>query len=220
MAYFEENLEKQIETPGGKLVQVFGDKENANVSVALVRMSKAKQGVRHYHDNITEIYFFAYGEGEIIINGNVNEVQKGDLFIIPPKNIHLIKAKTDMNFICICTPPWKEEHEFVTEEEINSGNIFKSNMLGNILKLSEKNEHVIKINLINNSTYIPSKDSLNYTKVYFIGKGNGKIIINDEIIDVFEGECYLVRPNDKVEIISKEELKFIEVNDIINYDIR
>ncbi|MBO5142935.1 MAG: hypothetical protein J6C46_08135 [Clostridia bacterium] len=53
--YIDDNKEKIQHTPGGTLCQVFGVNENANCSVALVTMDANSNGLKHYHDNITEI---------------------------------------------------------------------------------------------------------------------------------------------------------------------
>jgi len=74
MGYLEDNREKIISTPGGKLCQVFGAIEKANSSIALVKMFEKESGLYHYHDNITEIYVFSKGRGKIIINGIENEI--------------------------------------------------------------------------------------------------------------------------------------------------
>ena len=60
--YIDEHKNKIQETPGGKLCQVFGKTENASCSIALVEMDQNNNGVKHYHDNITEIYIFTKGK--------------------------------------------------------------------------------------------------------------------------------------------------------------
>ena len=74
--YIDEHKEKIQITPGGKLCQVFGKNEKASCSVALVNMDQNSKGIKHYHDNITEIYIFIKGKGKIIINENENEISK------------------------------------------------------------------------------------------------------------------------------------------------
>ena len=126
MGYLEDHKEKNQSTPGGELCQVFGALEKANASIALVKMFEGQKGEYHYHDNITETYVFSKGKGKIIINGVENEIFPGDIYEIPPRNGHLIIADSEMEFECICTPPWEEQHEFIIPEgEIISDSIIE-----------------------------------------------------------------------------------------------
>ena len=59
--YIEKHKAKIQKTPGGSLCQVFGNKEGAKCSIALVTMDENSNGLKHYHDNITEIYLFSKG---------------------------------------------------------------------------------------------------------------------------------------------------------------
>lgn len=210
--YIDDNKEKIQYTPGGTLCQVFGANEKANCSVALVTMDANSNGLKHYHDNITEIYVFNKGEGRIIINGNEHLVSNGDCFIIPPKNTHFIEAITQMEFVCICTPPWTPEHEFLADDNNNQNDVTKFMEYGLMQKLSDEENHKISRIKINKE-YNPDLKLHNFERVYYFIKGTGSIIIDGNKYEINQGNCFLVK-KDSVEIVIPEnELDFILVCD-------
>lgn len=212
--YVDMHKEKIQKTPGGTLCQVFGDKENAACSVALVMMEENSNGVMHYHDNITEIYLFSKGIGKIIINGNENIIKEGDCYIIPPNNIHYIKAETSMNFACICTPPWTEHHEFITDTYNVGKNLPKIIDNGIIEILGPEKEHNIKL-YETNSTFIPNNEMLKYNRVYYFISGTGKIIINDKEYYVEANHCYEINNKTPEQIIPDSKLKYVLICGLI-----
>lgn len=213
MGYLEENKEKNQSTPGGELCQVFGANEKANASVALVKMYAGERGVYHYHDNITETYVFSKGSGKIIINGIENEIIPGDIYEIPPKNGHLIVANSEMQFECICTPPWEEEHEFIIPE----GHIISSSVIGKKQdvdnNMSINNGGEISVRRLGKGTSIQNVVSNNQVEVYYFPIGRGKILINGFEKEIHEGECFLATPNSIVVIRAESDMIFSTVKD-------
>lgn len=210
--YIDDNKKKIQYTPGGTLCQVFGANENANCSVALVTMDANSNGLKHYHDNITEIYVFNKGEGRIIINGNEHLVSNGDCFIIPPKTVHFIKAITKMEFVCICTPPWTTDHEFVADDNNSQNDVTKSTEYGLMQKLSEVENHTIS-RLKINKEYKPNLKLHNFERVYYFIKGTGSIIIDGNKYEINQGNCFLVNKDSIEIVIPKNEVDFILVCD-------
>ncbi len=207
--YQVEHKEKITSAPGGKLCQVYGKLENAKCSIALVEMASSSSGVKHFHDNITEIYLFAKGNGQIIINDNINQINEGDIYIIPKGNVHFIKTNTNMKFACICTPPWEEKHEFIVEESKINNNIEKCNECGIIQMLSNQEENCIKIIELSNE-YIPNENEKKYLRVYYFISGEGILEANGERINIEPGMCFeFAFENEK--IINTNKLKFLLV---------
>ena len=212
--YIDDNKEKIQYTPGGTLCQVFGANEKASCSIALVTMDENSSGLKHYHDNITEIYVFNKGEGKIIINGNEHKVSNGDCFIIPPKTIHFIEAITRMEFVCICTPPWTPEHEFEADDNIRKNDITKCLEYGILQRLSEDTNHIVSRIKINNE-FEPNFETQNFVRVYYFIKGTGSITIDGVKNEISQGNCFLVNEA-STEIINPEsELDFILVCDVM-----
>ena len=212
MNYQELHKDKIQEVPGGTLCQVFGDKEKASCSVALVHMNENSNGVRHYHNDITEIYLFSKGKGSININGNINEINDGDCYIIPPNNIHYIESNEEMDFACICTPPWIESKEFAVNEEIQGENINKTEITGTLQKLSDKENHEIRLYETANE-FIPSDNMKNYKRVYYFITGEGIFKIDDKEYPIKPNICYEVNKETNEIIIPNTELKFVVVCD-------
>lgn len=210
--YIDDNKEKIQYTPGGTLCQVFGANEGASCSVALVTMNENSNGLKHYHDNITEIYVFNKGEGKIIINGNKHMVSNGDCFIIPPKTIHFIEAITQMEFVCICTPPWTPEHEFVTEDVADSTDIDKCLGYGALQKLSEENCHNV-FRIKSKDDFVPNYEMKKFVRVYYCINGTGTIIIDGIKYEIKQGDCFLVKEDSCETINPENELDFILVCD-------
>lgn len=200
MNYKEIHKEKIIPTPGGTLTQVFGSSEGASCSIALVTMEENGCGLNHYHDSITEVYIFSNGEGSIIINGNENKVTSGDIYIIPKNNVHYIKSKTEMNFCCICTPPWEEHLEHVVENNVLGENIskFTSDIISDNIYL-----YNIK------DIFKPTLKEMR--RVYYFIKGNGSINIDGKTYEVKEDTCIEVLKEQNEVITTKDELQFVVV---------
>lgn len=210
--YIDDNKEKIQYTPGGTLCQVFGANENASCSIALVTMDANSNGLKHYHDNITEIYVFNKGEGKIIINGNEHVVSNGDCFIIPHKTIHFIEAITQMDFVCICTPPWTPEHEFIADNILTKNNVEKHLEYGVLQKLSEDANHIVSRIKINNE-FKSNFETQNFVRVYYFIKGTGSITIDGIKHEINQGNCFLVNETSTEIITPKNELDFILVCD-------
>lgn len=66
----------------------------------------------------SEVYFILEGRGKIKINDELIEVESGDAVHIPPHSIQFIKniGNSDLKFICIVDPAWRQEDETILEE--------------------------------------------------------------------------------------------------------
>lgn len=209
--YIDAHQEKIIDTPGGKLCQVIGKNNNVSCSVALVNMDANSKGIKHFHDNITEIYIFTIGDGSIFINENENVINKGDCFIISPNTSHCIETKTNMSFLCICTPPWEEQHEFEINEIHSGKNILKNNDEGILQILSNDTDHNIKRIKINDE-FKPSLSMKKYTRIYYIINGTGIIKNSDEVVNIGPNDCFKFDIENEI-IVTNKELEFILICD-------
>lgn len=210
--YIEEHKEKIQQVPGGTLCQVFGEGEGAFCSVAIVTMEENGNGVKHFHKDITEMYLFSNGVGNIIINGHANQVKEGDCYIIPPNNVHYIEALTNMDFLCICTPPWTEEREFTVLNEVDGSNISKYENLGIIQKLSNEEGHNIGL-YETDEIFVPNESLKKYKRVYYLISGEAVIKINGIESTFLFGDCYEIDEYSNEEVIPKGKIKFALVCD-------
>ena len=211
--YIDTHQEKIIDTPGGKLCQVIGKDNKASCSVALVNMDAKSKGIKHFHDNITEIYIFTIGDGSIFINENENIINDGDCFIIPPNTSHYIETKTNMSFLCICTPPWEEQHEFEINEIHTGKNILKNNSEGILQILGNDTDHNIKRIKITDK-FTPNYNMKKYSRIYYIINGNGIIKNNEEVVNIGPNDCLKFDLENET-VVANKELEFILICDKI-----
>jgi mannose-6-phosphate isomerase-like protein (cupin superfamily) len=63
----------------------------------------------------SEVYYILEGEGKMSIEGETAIVGPGDTIYIPPTALQYIEntGATDLVFICIVDPAWREEDEIV-----------------------------------------------------------------------------------------------------------
>lgn len=209
--YIDLNKNKIVDIPGGKLCQVMGDDDGALCSIALVTMDANSKGIKHFHDNITEIYVFSKGNGSIVINENKNIINEGDCFILPPNNSHYIESKSNMNFICICTPPWKKDHEFEVKD-IHAGKNIESNNIEGILQVlgGNINQNIKRIKI--NNSFKPNESIRKYTRIYYIIAGTGVIKNGEETINIKPNNCLKLNFENEI-IFAKEKLDIILVCD-------
>ena len=61
----------------------------------------------------SEVYIILEGEGKVFIDDESKVLTVGDMVFIPPKAVQYIEniGSTDLKFICIVDPAWKEEEE-------------------------------------------------------------------------------------------------------------
>ena len=76
-----------------------------------------KPGLTTYLHSLTtsEVYYILEGKGEMQIDEEKQILEVGDTVYIPPNSKQCIKniLDTDLKFICIVDPAWKEEDEIV-----------------------------------------------------------------------------------------------------------
>jgi mannose-6-phosphate isomerase-like protein (cupin superfamily) len=63
----------------------------------------------------SEVYYIMEGEGVMHIDGEAGTVRPGSTVYIPPKTTQFIRnsGKTDIVFLCIVDPAWRQEDEEV-----------------------------------------------------------------------------------------------------------
>ncbi|MQR94591.1 sugar phosphate nucleotidyltransferase [Fictibacillus phosphorivorans] len=86
------------------------DEEQEVLTKRLV-INKNKYLSYHTHFYRHEVWTVIKGEGEFVINGEINRVRAGDILKIPPKAKHSIKAITDLEIIEIQSGPKLSEED-------------------------------------------------------------------------------------------------------------
>jgi mannose-6-phosphate isomerase-like protein (cupin superfamily) len=102
-------------TADGSTIRSILDRTNAPVekqSLAEARVPEGGATERHYHKLSEELYFLLKGEGTMEIDGESREVGPGDAILIPAGAWHQITAKSDLQFLCCCAPPYAHEDTY------------------------------------------------------------------------------------------------------------
>lgn len=84
-------------------------------SLALAKVKQGETTLAHKLKS-SEVYYILQGTGEMFINNEIEQVSARQVIYIPPNSMQRIKntGKTDLVFLCIVDPAWKQEDE---EEE-------------------------------------------------------------------------------------------------------
>lgn len=83
-------------------------------SLAHAKIPVGKASLAHQLKS-SETYYILEGKGEMHIDENVFNVQKDDVFLVPPNASQYLKntGNIDLVFLCIVEPYWQEEEEVI-----------------------------------------------------------------------------------------------------------
>lgn len=84
-----------------------------NFSIAHAILKPGESSLPHRMKSSVEIYFILEGKGLMHIEKEAEEVKVNQAVYIPPGSVQWIDniGNTDLKFLCIVNPPWKEEDE-------------------------------------------------------------------------------------------------------------
>lgn len=87
-------------------------------SLAHASLAEGESSLPHRLLNSAEIYFILEGKGEMHLNEETFMAEPGDTIYIPPDALQWIcnKGKSPLKFLCIVTPAWTAENEWVAEK--------------------------------------------------------------------------------------------------------
>jgi mannose-6-phosphate isomerase-like protein (cupin superfamily) len=82
-------------------------------SLAEATLTRGSATQRHHHKLTEEIYFFLEGGGAMEVDGERQEVGRGDAVLIPPGAWHtLVAGESGARFLCACAPPYSHEDTY------------------------------------------------------------------------------------------------------------
>jgi len=86
-------------------------------SIAHAILKPKKSSLPHKLKNSVEIYYILEGKGLMHIDGESAEVHQGHAIYIPPNSKQWIEniGDSDLKFLCIVQPPWRQEDEELCE---------------------------------------------------------------------------------------------------------
>ena len=97
-------------TKDGSTIREFH--HSALQSLAEASLAAGQSTQRHQHRETEEIYMLLRGEGELEVDGQSRRVSAGDAILIPAGAWHEITATSDLQFLCCCVPPYRDEDTF------------------------------------------------------------------------------------------------------------
>lgn len=70
---------------------------------------------KHYHKELTEVYFVLNGAIDVQLDGKVEHLKKGEMIMIFPNTNHEAwkTSKENAEILVICSPPWVEQDEIM-----------------------------------------------------------------------------------------------------------
>jgi len=119
------SIQKNSEIPsidgseGTKIKQYFHPHNTLNGITFSLAQFTIKQGKRSLHHKLqsSEIYYILEGTGIMTINNESFSVGKDDSAYVPPMSEQFIEntGASDLRFLCIVDPAWKEADEIILE---------------------------------------------------------------------------------------------------------
>lgn len=96
-----------------ELLHPKNDNIKMGCSIAHAVLEQGKASLPHKLKTSVEIYYILEGEARMHIDNESEEVKTGDAIYIPPGSVQWIEnlGKSYLKFLCVVTPPWKEENE-------------------------------------------------------------------------------------------------------------
>lgn len=109
-------LKYNIHNIGGELIKdnetyVLRDNKFLNNLVVSSTFLKPKQSTRgHTHAGQEEVYFFVDGAGRMELDGEIFDVRKGDVVLIPDGAFHRVHNPNDNPLYFVCVFDGKRNH--------------------------------------------------------------------------------------------------------------
>ena len=111
--------EKEFETEERCfIIEILNDPSHPNLSIARARVEPGETTVLHHLQGTHEYYYILEGEGQVELDRAYRRtVFKGDVVHIAPGMPQRITntSDTDLIFLCICTPRFRQESYNTTE---------------------------------------------------------------------------------------------------------
>ena len=108
-----------IANEGTKVAQYFhphNTLSGINYSMARFTLEPGKKSKLHKMKS-TEIYYILEGEAKLYVDNETINMEKDDSAYVPPMSKQFIEntGKTDLRFLCIVEPAWRQEDEILLE---------------------------------------------------------------------------------------------------------
>jgi len=87
--------------------------EGINMSVAYLELPPHASTVKHYHPNMTEIYYVIEGSAKLLLKDEIKEIFKNDIVLIEKNSIHQLSNHSNqvLHLLTVSSPAWAPDSE-------------------------------------------------------------------------------------------------------------
>ncbi len=98
-----------------EIIHPQNDDVNLDYSLAHASLKPGESSLPHQLKSQSELYIFLKGIGKITIDGESQNIKKGDIVLVPEGASQFVENQGDeaMGFLCIVSPPWQESDDLV-----------------------------------------------------------------------------------------------------------
>ena len=107
------SFEANDKTTLKEIIHPKNDGIELNYSLAQASLKIGESSVPHCLVNQTELYIFLEGKGKIVIGDEQQNIQKGDVVLVPKGADQHVEnqGNKELVFLCLVSPPWEESDD-------------------------------------------------------------------------------------------------------------
>lgn len=98
-----------VPCPCGTSTRILTSADGAPCSL---HVTSIRDSVRHYHRELTEVYYILEGLGKIELNGDWHDVEPGTVVWIEPGTRHRVVSEGGLKTIVVALPAFNPEDEW------------------------------------------------------------------------------------------------------------
>ncbi len=117
-----------VKYPVGVDIFMLMDKDTADTKYLTAVLTKVKPGLVvkpcHSHRDIEEIIYVCQGEGKVWVDGDTDEIKRGDLVFFPADSKHMVRNTGDATLELLCffsSSNYRKEGRYLVHQNINFG---------------------------------------------------------------------------------------------------
>ena len=88
----------------------------ADGPLASFHVTEIKDSAKHYHRNVTELYYILEGRGTLELGADLVEVEPGMLIQIDPLTTHRLRSEEGVRTIVLALPAIDPEDEYLVDD--------------------------------------------------------------------------------------------------------
>src|SRR5262245_16426149 len=85
---------------------------SADSPTCSLHVTSIKDSARHYHRELTEVYYILEGRGRMELNGDNVDIEPGMVILIEPGTRHRVVSQEGIRTIVFTIPPFRADDEY------------------------------------------------------------------------------------------------------------